>query len=87
MFNEGYTLNKPPMIVDHKFEHWVIRMKIYLQSIDIDIWKIVSNKLISKPRIHWNEKNKNNFYWNARATKFLYNALDESYFGKNYIML
>jgi len=82
MFNEGYTLNKPPMIIDHRFEHWKIRMKIYLQSIDIDLWKIISNKFISKQRSQWKEEDKHNFHLNARTMKILYCAIDESYFDK-----
>jgi len=82
MFNEGFALNQPPMINDFKFEHWQIRMKIYLQSIDIDLWEIVSNNFILNPRSQWNEEDKAKFYLNARAMKILYNAIDEKDFDK-----
>ena len=53
-------------------------MKIFLQSIDFDLWYIVKNGYASKPRLEWDENDMHNFSLNIRAMKLLYHVLENN---------
>jgi len=42
-FGEGASLNKPPLFCDQNYPIWCIRMKFFIQSLDKDIWNVISN--------------------------------------------
>jgi len=42
-FGEGASLNKPPLFCGQTYPIWCIRMKFFIQSLDKDIWNVISN--------------------------------------------
>ena len=42
-FGEGASLNKPPLFCGQNYPIWCIRMKFFIQSLDKDIWNVISN--------------------------------------------
>ena len=40
-FNEGNALNRPPLFDRSNFNIWKKRMTIFIQSYDIEIWKVI----------------------------------------------
>ena len=77
-FQEDYSIHTPPLLNDHIYIHWKCRMKVFLQSIDFDLWYIVKNGYASKPRLEWDESDMHNFSLNIRAMKLLYHALENN---------
>jgi len=43
MFSKGDSINRPPPFVRENILLWKIRMKIYLESIDMGVWDAVIN--------------------------------------------
>ena len=77
-FQEGYSIHTPPLLNDHIYSHRKCRMKIFLQSIDFDLWYIVNNRYASKPKFEWDKSDMYNFSLNIRAMKLLYQALENN---------
>jgi len=44
LFGEGASLNKPPLFCGQNYSIWYIRMKFFIQSLDKNIWNVISNK-------------------------------------------
>ena len=42
-FGEGASLNKPPLFYGQNYPIWWIRMKFFIQSLDKNIWNVISN--------------------------------------------
>jgi len=42
-FNEGASINRPSMFVGVNYAFWNIRMKIFMESIDLGIWDAIVN--------------------------------------------
>jgi len=42
-FVEGVSINRPPMFGGLNYAFWKIRMKFFMESIDIEIWDAVVN--------------------------------------------
>jgi len=42
-FGEGASLNKPPLFCGQNYPIWCIRMKFFIQSLDKNIWNVISN--------------------------------------------
>ena len=60
-FKEGHSTQQPPMFDGLNYNFWKCRMKIYLQSINYEIWNIVE-ATYEKPRTNynqWSEEQKN----------------------------
>jgi len=45
MFFEGASINRPPLFVGENYLFWKIRMKIFLESIDMGVWDAIVNGL------------------------------------------
>jgi len=43
LFRESASLNKPPLFYGQNYPIWCIRMKFFIQSLDKDIWNVISN--------------------------------------------
>jgi len=43
LFGEGASLNKPPLFCNQNYPIWCIRMKFFIQSLDKNIWNVISN--------------------------------------------
>lgn len=84
-FNEGNALNRPPLFDGSNFNIWKKRMTIFIQSYDIEIWKVI----VLGPKIPKKEDGSLKEYedyieddWkmlhlNSRATQLLYCALNQ----------
>lgn len=89
LFLEGQSIVRPPMFNGINYICWRDRMEIFLQSIDIELWFIVSegpyeatiidettgrNRI--KTRSGLSAQDRFNLSLNAKAMNVLYNALD-----------
>jgi len=43
IFGEGASLNKPPLFCGQNYPIWCIKMKFFIQSLDKNIWNVISN--------------------------------------------
>ena len=74
---EGFDISKPPFLNAINFKFWKARMKLYIQSLNIDLWDIVVDGFMSKSRKEWNEHDKRLFSLNIKAMHIFYSALNE----------
>jgi len=44
-FGEGASLNKPPLFCGKNYQLWCIRMKFFIESLDKEIWNVISNNV------------------------------------------
>ena len=42
-YMEGHSTNRPPLFNGTSFAYWKNRMRIYIQSIDYDLWMTIQN--------------------------------------------
>jgi len=42
-FEEGASINKPPLLCGLNYMYWEARMKIFVESIDQGIWDAIEN--------------------------------------------
>ena len=42
-FAEGVSINRPPLFTGENYPFWKVRMQIFLESVDRDIWDVVLN--------------------------------------------
>ena len=52
-FQEGASLNRPPLFCGENYQLWCIRMKFFVDSIDRKIWEVITNNVF----IHLPETN------------------------------
>ena len=91
MFVEGQSVTRPPMFSGSNYVSWKERMIIFLQSIDIELWFIVSEGpheanfldadtglLRPKTRVEMNAQDRTNLTLNAKAMNVIYSALDSN---------
>ena len=83
MHGESYAINRPPFIDSSNFNSWKKKMTVFLQSYDIETWKVI----VLGPKIPKNEDGSFKEYkdfededWkklhtNSKATQLLYCAL------------
>ena len=45
IFKEGQSTTRPPFFDGNDYQYWKTRMRIYLQALDYEIWKVVCNGL------------------------------------------
>jgi len=45
-FGEGASLNKPPLFCGENYKLWCIRMKFFVDSLDKEIWNVISKMLL-----------------------------------------
>jgi len=43
LFEEGVSINKPPLFCGLHYKYWKTRMKIFVESIDQGIWDAIEN--------------------------------------------
>jgi len=42
-FGEGASINRPQLFCGVNYQFWMVRMKIYVESIDKGIWNAIKN--------------------------------------------
>ena len=81
-FNKGYLIDMAPYFDGSYYEHWRIRISIFMTSIDPYLWNIVKNNFISKPKLEWDNHDKKNFSLNIRTMHILQHALSDDIYVK-----
>ena len=81
---EGHSITRPPMFNGTDYTYWKTRMRIFLISMDFELWNLVENGFSksSLPMIDWNELEKKAFALNAKAMNALFCALDKNEFNR-----
>ena len=90
---EGQSSNRPPYFNGSNYSYWKARMRIYIQSVDFELWRIVANgpftisKTVegtskSKPEEEWDAQDLKKAQLNAKAIGLFYNALCENEFNR-----
>jgi hypothetical protein len=84
---EGGTVNRPPYFNGNNYAYWKNKMRIFIDSMDFDLWSIVEEgyKLPTiindegetkvKPRSTWTREEKQRYTLNSKAMNALYCAL------------
>ena len=83
-FKEGFSIVRPPLINELDYTYWKTRMRVFLISMNLDLWNIVENsfQLPSKPMNEWSDLEKKYFSLNAKAMNALFCALDKNEFNR-----
>ena len=79
-FQEGFSVFRPPLFNGLDYTYWKTRMRIFLISMDFELWNLVENGFSksSLPMIDWNDLEKKAFSLNAKAMNALFCALDKN---------
>ena len=83
-FPEGYSLILPPLFNRTDYIYWKTRMRVFLLSLDLNLWNIVENGFQRSylPMNQWNDLEKKTFSLNTRAMNALFCALDKNEFNR-----
>ena len=81
---EGFSVFRPPFFNGLDYTYWKTRMRVFLISLNLDLWNIVENgfQLPSKPMNEWSDLEKKYFSLNAKAMNALFCALDKNEFNR-----
>ena len=81
---EGLSVVRPPFFNGLDYTYWKTRMRVFLISLNLDLWNIVENgfQLPSKPMNEWSDLEKKYFSLNAKAMNALFCALDKNEFNR-----
>ena len=77
--NEGYFIDRPPMLNGSNYTYWKIRMKIFIQAHDYRLWRIMVDGLHT-PKV-LKDRDKEIVQLNAKAINMLYCSLDINKFN------
>jgi hypothetical protein len=69
---------RPPLFNGTNFSFWKIRMKTYLMSLGMEVWKIVVDGYKIPTTLPTDEVGKKNYYNNARAMNVIQGGLAET---------
>ena len=80
---EGHSITRPSMFNGTDYIYWNTRMKIFLISMDFELWNVVENSFqkSSLTMNDWNELKKKTFTLNAKAMNALFCVLDKNEFN------
>ena len=88
-FAEGASINRPPLFTGENYAFWKVRMQIFIESIDCEIWDVIASGLSvptnnlqePKPRVQWTVEEKKRFQNDVKARNIISSALtvDEFY--------
>ncbi|CAL9113183.1 unnamed protein product [Musa textilis] len=83
-FQEGFSVFHPPFFNGLDYTYWKTRMRVFLISLDLNLWNIVENgfQLSSKPTNEWSDLEKRLFSLNAKAMNALYCSLEKTKFNR-----
>ncbi|XP_072072112.1 uncharacterized protein [Arachis hypogaea] len=91
---EGQSNNRPPYFNGSNYSYWKERMRIFVQSIDYNIWKIILNgpdvptkqnadgEVVAKEDSEWTEEEKKKVELNAKAINLMHCAISFEEFRK-----
>jgi len=91
-FAEGASINRPPLFVGENYPFWKIRIKLFLESINKEVWdavvngpfipmKIVNDKTIPKEFSLWTPDENKRAHYDVRDKNIISSTitLDEFY--------
>ncbi|XP_038698267.1 uncharacterized protein LOC119995869 [Tripterygium wilfordii] len=89
---EGLSMNRPPFFNGKDYGFWKTRMRIFLTSLDLDLWDVIENgphcpmkkegeNLVKKDRSEWTSDEKKLVCLNAKAINVLHCAMSRSEFN------
>jgi len=90
-FEEGASINKPPLFCGLNYKYWEARMKIFVESIDQGICDAIENgpfipkikksgSFIKKPWFQWTNEESENAKFDCIAKNIITSALDSKEF-------
>src|SRR5256886_10717993 len=82
--NEGQSTQRPPLFDGNNYNYWKCRMRIYLQSFNLEIWQIVESAYTppTTPVGQWTNEEKKSMQTNAKAMNALFCALERNEFNR-----
>ena len=83
-FKEGHSTQRPPLFDGSNYNYWKCRMKIYLQSLNYELWNIVEAPY-TKPITNytdWSDDQKKNANLDVKAMNALFCALTKEEFNR-----
>ena len=78
-FREGHSTQRSPLFDRFNYNYWKCKMKIYLLSLNYELWNIVESSY-TKPTTNylaWNEEQKKTANLDAKAMNTLFYALNK----------
>ena len=92
-FSEGVSINRPPLFAGENYLFWKIRMKIFLESIDMGVWDAIvngpfipmhtiNNVHVEKDFNLWTADENKKVQYDARAKYIIHSALTMEEFYK-----
>ena len=94
MLPEGNSTTRPPLFNGNNYGYWKVRMIIFLQSMDYELWEIIEKgpyipmkketegTLVAKNKSEWDESDKKRITLNAKAINILFCALSMEEFNR-----
>ena len=97
-FSEGQSIARPPMFNGSDYAYWKARMKIYLVSVDYDVWdiidtgytpltEIVNGIVTPKRKSRWDANEKKLYSIDSKAMNALICALDKTEYNRISIVI
>ena len=77
---DGHSITHPPMFNRIDYTYSKTRMRIFLISIDFELWNIIEKYYL--PMNDWNELEKKTITLNAKIMNALFCALDKNEFNR-----
>ena len=86
LFPKGNSINRPPIFNGVGYHYWKIRMQIFMEAIDLNIWEaieigpyiptmVAGNTTIEKLREQWSEEEKKLVQYNLKAKNIITSTL------------
>ena len=81
--HEGHSITRLPMFNGSDYTYWKTRMRIFLISMDFELWTIVENEFqkSSLSMSKWDKSEKKVFALNTKVMNALFCALDKNEFN------
>ncbi|KAF7824928.1 DUF4219 domain-containing protein/UBN2 domain-containing protein [Senna tora] len=81
-FIQGHSIKRPPLFDGTNYALWKIKMKIFIQSQNVDVWRVISQgpHVITRPESEWNESDSKKVQLNSQAIHYLFCAVNSSLF-------
>ena len=84
VFRLGYESNVAPKFISFPYAQWVSRFKLFVESRNIDLWKIIDCAYImpTLEKSKWSNHDNKMFNMNKLLLEYLLNAFDLSFSNK-----
>ena len=85
LFNEEYSIDRPLLFNGSNYISWKVRIKIFIQAHDYNLWKIIVNGLHTPNALI--EYDKEKIQLNAKVINLLYCLLDINVFNAIFLCI